>query len=137
MAAKFMCSQRSAQVSVRRRCVECSCAPDVQRPSLDSKVLEPAPYRGPSSFTKTDVISSTEAKHADEWLGSSPILSVPSTGGTTLVEDATTVPLLPKSIEEAVEKESEGLGDYLMRTAPVRYGYSLLQGFPYEWTTVN
>lgn len=137
MPAKVSFAKRSAQVAMRRRSVQCRCAPDVQRPSLESKVLDPGPFNVTSSFAETDAVLTSQAKHADEWLGSSPILSVPSTTGTTLAELEVATPLLPKTAEEAVEKEPEGLGAYLMQTAPVRCGFSLLQGFLYEWTTVK
>lgn len=73
----------------------------------------------PSTYVEADALLSPEAKHADEWLPATPLVSVQKSPAVPELEAS--VPLLPKTAEEEVDKESEGLGAYLMQTAPVRY----------------
>lgn len=123
MSAQVMISSRAYQSALPpRRRVQCACAPDFgKRPLLESKVLdvtEPAPFSVPSTYTEADILFPPETKHADEWLGSSPLVSVQSTGGTTFAELESTVPLAPTVPDDEAKKE--GLGAYLMQSAPVR-----------------
>jgi hypothetical protein len=132
MSARILLARRALQSVVPHRRVQCACTPDLgQRPLVENKLLdvtEPASFSVPSTFTDTGAFSS-ETRLADEWLGATPLVSVRTAAGATLADRVEpSVRLLPKSTEEASEKKDEGLGAYLLQTAPVRYDSCLLSG---------
>ena len=128
MSVQMLSASRACLSALPRRRVQCACATDLgKRPLLENKVIdvsEPAPFSVPSSFAEADSLLSPEAKYADEWIGATPVVSIQQS--TAVPDLEASVPLLPKTTEEAVDKDSDGLGAYLMQTAPVRY---VLQGF--------
>jgi hypothetical protein len=135
MSAQITIARHVSLAALPRRRVQCACSPDFgQRPFLENKVLDvtESAYSVSSAFIDTDAAFSSDIAHADEWLGSLPVVSVGTTGGTTFAELECSAPLVPKTDEAAVEEASEGLGAYLMQTPPVRCVFFVVEGLRHQ-----
>jgi hypothetical protein len=137
MSSHIYISRHVWRLAVPRRRVQCACSPDFgQRPLLESKVLDvtEVPYGVSPTLIESSPLLPSETKHADEWIGSSSIVSVSSTGGTTFAELESCPPLVPKTEEET---DSKGLGAFLMQTPPVRCALCVAHSVSHHQVTMS